>query len=68
MPNFVDAQKFHALCPWLFEYDGPDGRYAIVLHGNNPAQIIEDFCADLPGLTLLGEHGGTVYAKKEGGE
>jgi len=47
---------------WLFEYEGPDGRYGIVLNGADPNQIIRDNIADLPGLKLSGEHGGTVDA------
>lgn len=45
---------------WLFEYDKPDGVYGIVLNGADPQKIINEHCADLPGLRLVGEHGGSI--------
>jgi hypothetical protein len=46
------------MTPWLCEYDGPDGVHGIVLYGTDSAQVLEDNCAELPGLRIEG----IVYA------
>lgn len=61
----VEPTLFPGMKAWVCEYDGPDGRYGIVLHASSPEQIIRDHGADLHGLVVLGEHGGTI---KHGGD
>lgn len=61
--DFIPPTSIPGTKPWLCEYDRPDGRYGIILHASDPAQLLEDYCEDLPGLTVLGEHGGTVLAQ-----
>ena len=58
--RFTEPQTFPGLTPWLCEYDGPDGRFGIVLHGADAKSILREWCVRLPNLTVLGEHGGTV--------
>lgn len=60
--TFKDAQHPPGMPAWLFEYNGPDGVYGIVLNGADPQAIIAENCDRLPGLRLLGLHGGTVVA------
>jgi hypothetical protein len=55
------------LTPFLCEYDGPDGRYGIMLYGTDEKQVLEDHCAELPGLSI----DGVVYERisaREGGK
>jgi len=59
--EFTEPTALPGMKPWLCEYDGPGGRYGIILHGSDPAQILNDHCETLPGLVVLGEHGGTVH-------
>jgi hypothetical protein len=59
-PDYTPPQHFPGLTAWLCEYDGPDGRYGIVLHGPDPASVIATNGVALPGLVVLGEHGGTI--------
>lgn len=56
-------QHLPGMKSWVCEYDGADGRYGIILHGSDLAQIVRDNAAALPGLQVLGEHGGTVDAE-----
>lgn len=42
------------MVPWACSYDGADGRYCIILYGTDPRQVLEDNCADLPGLKVDG--------------
>ena len=43
------------MTPWACSYDGPNGgRFCITLHGTDPAQVLDDNCAALPGLTIDG--------------
>jgi hypothetical protein len=58
---FTPPQRIPGMTAWVCEYDGPDGRYSIVLHGSDPQQILDDNCDLLPGLKVMGEHGGTVH-------
>jgi len=58
--SFTPPSHLPGMSTWLFEYDGPDGVYGIVLSGSDPQQIINDWCLELPGIRLCGEHGGTV--------
>ena len=60
--TFKDAQHLPGMPAWLFEYNGPDGVYGIVLNGADPQAIIAEHCDSLPDLRLLGLHGGTVVA------
>lgn len=62
MAHLIPPVHFPGMKPWLCEYDGPDGRYGITLHGSDPSQIVADNRSDLPGLVVLGEHCGTVPA------
>lgn len=66
MSDLIPPQTFPGLIPYLCEHDGPDGRYGIILHGSDPAQIVKDNAAELPGLTVMGEHGGTVMGGDNG--
>jgi hypothetical protein len=55
------------LTPFLCEYDGPDGRYSIMLYGTDEKQVLEEHCAELPGLSIEG----VVYERisaSEGGK
>lgn len=42
------------LIPFLCEYRKPDGLYGITLYGLTREQVLEDNCAELEGLTILG--------------
>lgn len=41
---------------WQCEYDGPDGRYGIVLHGTDPELVWLANRKRLPGLQIVGVH------------
>jgi len=58
--KFTPPPHLPGMPAWLFEYDKPDGVYGIVLNGADPQEIINEYCADLPGLRLMGEHGGSI--------
>jgi hypothetical protein len=42
------------LIPFCCEYRKPDGIYGITLYGLTPEQVIEDNCAELADLKVLG--------------
>lgn len=52
MTIYTPPPHLPGLPAWQCEYDGPDGRYGIVLHGTDPAQIVRDNITRLPGLTV----------------
>ena len=61
MSTFTFPQHLPGMKPWVCEYLGPDGHtYGIILHGSDAAQVLNDNAQALPGLKVLGEHGGTV--------
>jgi hypothetical protein len=60
MDDLIPPQSIPALTPWLCSYDGPDGRYEIVLYGSDADQVLNDNCDVLLGLTVDGKFEGTI--------
>jgi hypothetical protein len=58
--GFTAPQHLPGMPAWAFEYDKPDGVYGIVLHGSDRQAIIVKHCVKLPGLRLIGAHGGLI--------
>lgn len=57
--DFTPVQALPGMTAFLCDYDGPDGRYSITLHAASEQQILEDHCAELPGLRIAGRALGT---------
>jgi hypothetical protein len=58
MSDLVPPQRIAGLTPWLCSYDGPDGRYSIVLYGARAEQVLDDNSDALPGLSVDGVYEG----------
>lgn len=53
--EFRDVHPIGAMKPWACSYTKGGRRYAITLYGTDAEQVLNDHCADLPGLTIDGE-------------
>lgn len=49
-----DVRRLGGMTMFACEYRKDGRRYAITLPGTSAGQVLEDNCADLPGLVILG--------------
>ena len=52
--------QFPNLIAWACSFDRPGGRRAITLYSSDQAQVLEDNCDELPGLTVDGKMYGSI--------
>lgn len=60
MTKEIPAQQIPGLKPWCCEYVKDGDSYGITLYGETPESVIENNCADLEGLKVLGELHSTI--------
>ena len=57
-----EVYRIGAMRPWICSYIKDGKEFGITLFGTDAGQVLNDNCADLPGLQVLGEQFAAIPA------